>query len=75
MFKTIEITCKLCDVQTIPVRVKYFVAHICPECRREIGVRGFPLDANMTVKNALTRRIDPAAIYEVNELITHHSAD
>lgn len=53
-----RIECKLCNVVTQELRVRHFVANVCPSCEREIGVRGFPLDPKYTVDYALKRRID-----------------
>lgn len=64
-----KINCKLCDFETQELRIRNFIANVCPNCEREIGVYGFPLDKKYTVDHALNRRIDITAHYDVDDLI------
>lgn len=53
-----KIVCKLCDMDTLELRVRNFISNVCPSCEREIGVRGFPLEPRYTVDYALKRRVE-----------------
>lgn len=64
-----KITCKNCNIAALELRIRHFVAHVCPQCDQELSVYGFPLDYKYTVKNALNRRIE-VNVHDHQDLIS-----